>query len=179
MYYVIPGEPLGQGNSVSGIMAVIQASQNYDGVVWKKSGGGEADIAVVRSRMILDFVTFIADTGVKYDGLATNEADKFRNYASISAIPQIQVWLPSLCATRTYIYFFKRWSGDDFGCVNVNGDIQLASKIIGDELGTITGIAGNSGDFNFTANNDKYKEAAIAQIKVTNALLVAKAKSFK
>ena len=47
--------------------------------------------------------------------------------------------------------------------MNVNGDIQLASKIIGDELGTITGIAGNSGDFNFTANNDKYKEAAIAQ----------------
>lgn len=169
IYFSIPGEPdIGQG------MAGIFASAAMDGTAWKAAGG--EGTGVVRSRMIIDFVTFIADTGVKYDAMAGVDEEKFKNYASISAIPQIQVWLPSLCTTRTYIFFGGRVGGDDFGCVNVKPEIQLASKVVGDTLGT---VEDKDGTWLFTANNDTYKEAALEQIRVANILMVEKAKTFK
>ena len=161
IYPVIPGEP-GWG------MSAAMDGAATDGEVWKAAGG--EGVGVIRSRMIIDFVTFVGDTGVTYD------MEGFKNYAKIAAVPQIQVWLPSLCATRTYIFFGKRIIADNFGCVNVEGAIQLASKITGDTLGK---LEEKDNQWSFTADSAKYKEAALEQIEIANTLLVAKAKTFK
>lgn len=167
-YVTIPGET-GWGPMVA------MAAAGVDGTVWKNAGG--EGVGVIRSRMLIDFVTFIGDTGKTYVGNNdTTSEGGWKNYASISAVPQVQVWLPSLCATRTYIFWGERILADNMGCVNVNGEIQLASKITGDALGKL----GDKGDqWTFTADNAKFKEAALEQIKIANALLVGKAKTFK
>lgn len=165
-YVVIPGEP-GWG------MSVAYASYGLDGALWKNAGG--EGVGIIRSRMLIDFVTFIGETGKSKTGEYESMAnDGWSNYAKITAKPQVQVWLPSLCTTRTYIFFGGKTGGDNLGCVNVNPEIQLTSKATPDSLGKL-----DADNWTFTANNDKYKEAAIEQIKIANALLVGKAQTFK
>ncbi|TPW21222.1 MAG: hypothetical protein FD126_900 [Elusimicrobia bacterium] len=161
IYTVIPGEP-GWG------MSAAYASYGVDGTLWKNAGGD--GVGIVRSRMLIDFVTFTGESGKTYD------MDGWKNYANISATPQVTVWVPSLCVTRTYIFFGGKVAGDNLGCVNVVPEIQLASKMPPATLGK---LEDKNETWLFTADNAKYKEAALEQIKVANSLLVAKAKAYK
>lgn len=161
IYTVIPGEP-GWG------MSAAYASYGVDGTVWKNAGG--EGVGIVRSRMIIDFVSFTGETGKTYD------MDGWKNYANISATPQVQIWLPSLCATRTYIFFGGKVAGDNLGCVSVKPETPLASTMPAAALGK---MEDKNDTWLFTADNAKYKEAALEQIRIANSLLVAKAKTYK
>ncbi|MEK7858231.1 MAG: hypothetical protein AAB320_03735 [Elusimicrobiota bacterium] len=166
-YTVIPGE-------TNWSMKSAYTSYALDGALWKAAGG--EDVGIVRSRMLIDFVTFVAESGKSKTGDYESMAnDGWSNYAKISAIPRIQIWLPSLCVTRTYVFFRGTTGGDNMGCVNVKPEIQLSSKMGPADLGT---LVDTNGAWNFTANNAKYKEAVIEQVKITNTLLVGKAKTF-
>lgn len=164
IYIAIPGEPAPDGG---GIRAVMDAA-HVDGALWKNAGGD--GVGILRPRMVIDFITFVADKGTTYD------MEGWKKYASLTAVPQVQSWLASLCTTNKYVFFAGRAGGDKFGCVNVDPNVQLASKDSGAALGK---LEETDGKWLFTADNDKYKAAAIEQVKIANALLVGKAKSYK
>lgn len=148
-----------------------------DGMVWEQAGG--EGVGVLRPKIVVEFVNFIGETystSKKDYDIWGNKVEITTDHANISAIPQVKIYSSSLSITRTYVKVIGNTYADNVGSVYVNANVELASTASGPSLGSVDD---KDGKWVFTANMDKYKEAALDQLKVFNALMVGKAKTFK
>jgi len=144
---------------------------------WEMAGG--EGVGVVRPKIVVEFVNFIGETRdekKKEYNVFGKEVEVTTEYATISAIPQIKIYPSQYMVTRSFVKVIGKYFPDNLGSVYLNNKIELASTVPSGALGK---IEDNGGKWVFTANNEKYKEAAIEQLKVFNALMVGKMKTFK